>query len=82
VLADQPDVFDQAAAHAAHAQWERAMTVLSRAAGTHPHLAGRIYHLITTHPRTAAAAAVAVAIETQQPQPLRRSSRSSSSASR
>jgi hypothetical protein len=70
VLADQPDVFNQAAGEATHGQWKRALTVLSRAALNHPHLRRYITQLVQAHPGEAVIAAIAVAIEVVNPQPL------------
>jgi hypothetical protein len=51
-------------------QWERALTVLTRAAITHPPLDVRIVNLIRANTGTAGPVAVRVAIETQRPTPL------------
>ena len=70
VLHTTPDAFDEPAAVATPEQWQRALTVLSRCADTHPEMDRCIDTLVTANPVTAAAAALTVAVEVVRPQPL------------
>jgi tetratricopeptide (TPR) repeat protein len=70
VLADQPRLLDQPAGHAVRIQWERALTVLTRAAVAWPHLTPVLVRLLDLHPGPGLPAAIAVATEVADPQPV------------
>ncbi|WP_345636772.1 tetratricopeptide repeat protein [Rugosimonospora acidiphila] len=70
ILAEQPHLFDQAAGHADQGQWERALTVLTRAAATRPQLTPVLVGLIGLHSTLSLPIAIAVATEAADPQPV------------
>ena len=69
-LTDQPGAFVEAGDYASPAQWQQALTVLTRAAERHEVLISAVRELVQQNPFQSVVAAVRVATEAERPGPL------------